>query len=144
MQPFSTHVFRFVTLAGPALVWSALTDQQAGALYGMSLTITCEPGKWEPGAALHLALTEEHMVIGTILFVAGPRRVSYSFDDPSGPTTYLTWEIRPTSTGSIVRLSVDDSEGTTDEDAEAVWLPVVDRLQADLTRRHVVSSPDAG
>lgn len=82
--------------------------------------------------------------MGTILFVAGPHRVSYSFEDPSGPATYLTWEIRPTSTGSVVRLSVDDSEATTDHEAEAVWLPVVNRLQADLTRRQMASGPGAG
>ncbi|MCA1657473.1 MAG: hypothetical protein LC713_07180 [Actinobacteria bacterium] len=59
MQPFSTHLFRFAAPSSPALVWSALTDRQSGRLYGMSLTTTCEPEKWEPDAALQLSLTED-------------------------------------------------------------------------------------
>ena len=66
-----------------------------------------------------------------------PHRLSYTLDDPPGsPSVYVTWELRRTSHGTIIRLNVDERwplTGST-EDLESSWLPVLSGLVKHLER----------
>jgi hypothetical protein len=48
---------------------------------------------------------------GDVIAAELPRRLSYALDGGRGPASYITWEIRPVPTGSIVPLYVDEFDG---------------------------------
>jgi hypothetical protein len=49
------------------------------------------------------------------------------------PPTYLTWLIRPSASGTTVKLAIDEPETPdTVEEAEDTWLPVLEALQQHL------------
>lgn len=129
MPTLTSHRFSFSAPVAPTAIWAALTNDRARFLYRMGLT-----SSWQQGAPLVLDAADAGRLEGTIHFACEPERVTYSIDDPSGPSTYLTWEVRPAPTGSVVHLTVDDSEGETDEDAENIWLPVLERLHEEIRR----------
>ena len=92
---------------------------------------------WQPGAKVTLALTGQWRLTGEVLAAERPWRLSYTLDDPPGsPSVYVTWELRRTSHGTIIRLNVDERwplTGST-EDLESSWLPVLSGLVKRLER----------
>jgi uncharacterized protein YndB with AHSA1/START domain len=92
---------------------------------------------WQPGATVTLALTGQWRLTGQVLAAEPPHRLSYTLDDPPGsPSVYVTWELRSTSDGTIIRLNVDEPSplpGNT-EDLERAWLPVLSGLVKHLER----------
>jgi uncharacterized protein YndB with AHSA1/START domain len=131
MDAMNTHLFRLATDTDPDAVWATLTDEAASAdyLYGATLSST-----WEAGTPLELSRPSGPSVKGWVLFSAPPNRLAYTLEDDSGAIAYLTWEVRPSPTGSVVRLSVDEFGDDTEEDAEDVWLPVLKAFGARLQR----------
>lgn len=75
------------------------------------------------------------MLMGRVLCAQPNRRLSYFLRSGSeDPSTYLTWQLRPSPGGCAVHLHVDHTECTvTDEEAEDTWLPVLAGLQALLS-----------
>ena len=49
---------------------------------------------------------------------------------PHDPPTFLTWQLRATPGGTTLRLQIDEIEGSSDDDAEDTWLPVLAALSA--------------
>ena len=86
---------------------------------------------WQPGARVTLALTGHWRLTGEVLAAERPRRLSYTLEDPPGsPSVYVTWELRYTSEGTIIRLNVDEPWPlrSSSEDLESTWLPVLSSL----------------
>jgi uncharacterized protein YndB with AHSA1/START domain len=66
-----------------------------------------------------------------VLRAEPPRQLSYLLrSGPEDPPTFLTWQLRATPGGTTVRLQIDEIEGSSDEDAEDTWLPVLAALHA--------------
>jgi uncharacterized protein YndB with AHSA1/START domain len=126
----STHRFRSFVAASPERVWTALTGgrETAGWLHGLAFE-----ADWRSGR-LKLVNGDVVAARGEVLDVTPPRRLALAVDGGHGPATYLTWEIRGTDGGSIVRLDVDEpvTAGDDGREAEDVWLPVLAGLQAVL------------
>ena len=120
--------FRLLTSAAPEVVWACLLCPTRSPRYLHGLTVsTC----WQPGA--QIALTSAGCTLmGEVLHVRAPERLSLTVEDGSGPCTYLTWTLRPHDGGTVVRLEVEESDraSTTEDELEDVWLPVLDRLGA--------------
>jgi hypothetical protein len=49
---------------------------------------------------------------------------------PHDPATFLTWQLRAVPCGTTLRLQVDEMEGSSDDDAEDTWLPVLADLHS--------------
>jgi hypothetical protein len=98
------------------------------------------PGPKAPGGPIG-PLTSHQFALST---VAAPAAVWAALTDgnltrryllrsgPDDPPTFLTWQLRATPGGTTVRLQIDEIEGSTDEDAEDTWLPVLAALRAML------------
>jgi hypothetical protein len=67
-----------------------------------------------------------------VIAADAPRRLSYVLDGGLGPATYITWEIRSGTTGSIIRVYVDGFDSDGDGELEDIWLPALARFQAAL------------
>ena len=127
---FAAHTFAAWTRADPEVVWTALTDpgQTPEFLYGLAADST-----WIPGAPLRLRYGDDNavQVSGRVLCVQRHQRLSYVLQStPDDPPVYLTWLIRPGPGGCTIRLQIDEID-TADsrEEAEDVWLPVLEALQ---------------
>ena len=78
-----------------------------------------------------MALTGHWRLTGEVLAAERPCQLSYTLDDPPGsPSVYVTWELRGTGEGTIIRLNVDEPWPLADsrEDLESAWLPVLSGL----------------
>jgi uncharacterized protein YndB with AHSA1/START domain len=76
---------------------------------------------------------------GQVLRAEPPRQLSYLLrSGPDDPPTFLTWQLRATPGGTTVRLQIDEIEGSSDEDAEDTWLPVLTALRALLDPAPIV------
>ena len=131
-DPVLTQTFRLLTPVPAERVWGVLTSPDAAPSYLHGLTPrTC----WSNGASVTWEAGELGSIPGQVLHADPPYRLSVSVEDDSGSTTFLTWQIRSTDEGTVVRLDVAESpaSSTTDEDLEDVWLPVLHRL-GDLLR----------
>jgi uncharacterized protein YndB with AHSA1/START domain len=142
--------FTCFTHADPATVWSALTDPQDTSRYLYGLTAQ---SSWEPDSAIQFGCTREgapgpHVVQGQVVHSDPPRRLTCCLSaGPGDPPTYLTWQIRPCSGGSTIRLHIDEPDpavADTDEEAEETWLPVLAGLQLLLATRNPGGSVSAG
>lgn len=124
----ASQAFRLLTQADPERVWAALVCPESTPRYLYGLAVT---SSWAPGAAVTFTLPGYPAATGQVLCAQRPDRLSYTVEDPSGTTTYVTWTTRRTSGGCVVGLQVDETEGggTTAEDLEDVWLPVIDGLR---------------
>jgi uncharacterized protein YndB with AHSA1/START domain len=125
---FAAHTFAAWTRADPEVVWTALTDpgQTPEFLYGLAADST-----WIPGAPLRFRCGGEVQVCGRVLCVQRNQRLSYVLQSlPADPPVYLTWLIRPGPGGCTIRLQIDEID-TADslQDAEDIWLPVLEALQ---------------
>jgi uncharacterized protein YndB with AHSA1/START domain len=124
----AAHVFAAHVRADPGPVWTALTDpgQTAAYLYGLAAHST-----WVPGDPIEFRLAGRVEAIGRVLHARCHERLSYLLQaGPGDPPVYLTWLLRPTAGGCVVRLEIDEPD-TPDspQDAEDVWLPVLAALQ---------------
>jgi uncharacterized protein YndB with AHSA1/START domain len=133
------HQLQLLTTAPPGEVWRALTSSELTAryLYGMAAAST-----WSPGSCLRLTGPGGTELSGEILAAAAPHRLSYSLqagDDQ--PSTYVTWEVWGATTGSVVRLYVDEPDDLTSggpgEEAADAWAGVLAGLEAVLDPSHL-------
>ncbi|MDX6198721.1 MAG: Activator of Hsp90 ATPase 1-like protein [Actinomycetota bacterium] len=134
-DPVSTQTFRLLTPAPPQRVWGVLTCPQTAPTYLHGLSPrTC----WSPGASVAWQAPGVPVIPGQVLHADPPYRLSVTVEDSSGTCTYLTWRLRQTDHGTVVRLDVEEAQasaGSADE-LEEVWLPVLQRL-GDLLREPV-------
>ena len=128
MPPFASEQFHAITSANPDCVWDALTATGLPLDYLHGMTVDTD---WQPGARVTMALSDQWRLSGEVLAAERPHRLSYTLDDPPGsPSVYVTWELRRTDDGTIIRLDVDEPGppvGST-EDLESAWLPVLSGL----------------
>lgn len=122
----AAHRFSVATASCPQRIWAVLTNP--AGLYGIEVAST-----WEPGAGVSLSACAAPPLPGRVLHSAPPDRLSFVVEDPSGESTYVTWELRGVGRGAVVRLYVDETTPSAEEDAEDVWLPILGRL-TDLVR----------
>ena len=122
----AAHRFSVATASCPQRIWAVLTNP--AGLYGVAVAST-----WEPGAGVCLSVGGAPPVPGRVLNSTPPERLSFVAEDPSGESTYVTWELRGVGPGAVVRLYVDETTPSAEEDAEDVWLPILGRL-VDLVR----------
>jgi uncharacterized protein YndB with AHSA1/START domain len=134
MPPFTSEQFHAITRANPECVWNALTATGVPLDYLHEMTADTD---WQPGAKVTLALTGQWRLTGEVLAAERPCRLSYTLDDPPGsPSVYVTWQLRATGDGTIIRLNVDEPwplAGSSD-DLESAWLPVLSGLVNHLER----------
>ena len=128
MPPFASEQFHAVTSANPECVWDALTATGLPLDYLHGMTVDTD---WQPGARVTMALSDQWRLSGEVLAAERPHRLSYTLDDPPGsPSVYVTWELRRTDDGTIIRLNVDEPGPpvASTEDLESAWLPVLSGL----------------
>jgi uncharacterized protein YndB with AHSA1/START domain len=134
------HQFACFAAASPAAVWSALTEpsQTRAYLYGLAAH-----SSWQADAPIQFRFAGRCPIIGQVLHVEAPRRLSYVLQaGPGDPPVYLTWQIRPSPGGSTIWLHIDETDfADNDEEAENTWLPVLAALQ-DLLAAGTRTSPD--
>jgi uncharacterized protein YndB with AHSA1/START domain len=132
----ATSHFRFTTSASPDQVWAALTRREHTVhyLFGMALE-----SEWQVGAVIVARPPApsgiEGSLGGEVLAVDDARRLTYTLSaGPGDPVTFVTWEIEPADDGSVVKLSVDETQLAShrDKDSEAAWLQVVSTLRTTL------------
>ena len=134
-DPVLTQTFRLLTPAGPGRVWGTLTCPKTAPAYLHGLSPrTC----WSAGAPVEWVSDGSADLPGQVLYAEPPYRLSVTVEDGSGTCTYLTWQVRPTDDGTVVRLDVEESPigASTEAELEDVWLPVLQRL-AELLREPV-------
>jgi uncharacterized protein YndB with AHSA1/START domain len=134
MSPLASELFRTVTSARPEVVWDALTATESPLAYLYGMTAESD---WQPDATVTMALSDQWRLIGDVLVAERPRRLSYTLDYPPGsPSVYITWELRRTGEGTIIRLNVDEPwpPAGSSEDLESAWLPVLSGLVKHLER----------
>jgi uncharacterized protein YndB with AHSA1/START domain len=134
VPPFVSEQFHAITSAKPECVWNALTATGVPLDYLHGMTVDTD---WQPGARVTMALTDQWRLTGEVLAADRPRRLSYTLDDPPGsPSVYVTWELRGTDDGTIIRLNVDEPRtlAGSSEDLESAWLPVLSGLVKQLER----------
>ncbi len=135
VSPLTSHQFALPTAAAPAAVWTARTDGDLTRryLHGLAAHST-----WSPGAPLTLGSgggsagpPAAGQLTGQVLRAEPPRQLSYLLQSgPHDPPTFLTWLLRTVPGGTTLRLQVDEIEGSSDDDAEDTWLPVLAALHA--------------
>jgi uncharacterized protein YndB with AHSA1/START domain len=151
VPPFASQQFHAITNANPECVWAVLTATGLPLDYLHGMRVDTD---WQPGARMTIALTDQWRLTGEVLAAEHPHRLSYTLNDPPGsPSVYVTWELRRTDDGTIIRLNVDEPWPLADstEDLESVWLPVLSGLVKHLERGPASSSektsrngPDSG
>jgi uncharacterized protein YndB with AHSA1/START domain len=134
MPPFASEQFHAITSASPECAWNALTATGVPLDYLHGMTADTD---WQPGAGVIMTLAGQWHLTGQVLAAEPPCRLSYTLDDPPGsPSVYVTWELRGTGDGTIIRLNVDEPwpfPGSC-EDLESTWLPVLSGLVKHLER----------
>jgi Activator of Hsp90 ATPase homolog 1-like protein len=126
----ATQDYAFITSASAGQVWATITSpsKTPAFLYGLSAVST-----WEPGALLELTIGDDPSgrLCGYVLFAEPPLRLSYSVQaSANDPAVYLTWHMRDTPTGCVVRLHIDDPDVLSSAlDDEENWLRLVASLE---------------
>jgi uncharacterized protein YndB with AHSA1/START domain len=143
-SPLTSHQFALSTVADPAAVWSALThgDLTRRYLNGLAAYST-----WTPGAPLTFRSGGETAgpltagqptagpltagpLTGQVLRAEPPRQLSYLLQSgPQDPPTFLSWRLRATAGGTTLRLQIDEFDGSSDDEAEDTWLPILAALR---------------
>jgi hypothetical protein len=99
------------------------------------------PSAGPPSAGPHAA----GQLTGQVLRADPPRQLSYLLQSgPHDPPTFLTWQLRATPCGTTLRLQIDEIEGSSDDDAEDTWLPVLAALRALLDAAPSRANPATG
>jgi uncharacterized protein YndB with AHSA1/START domain len=149
VSPLTSHQFALTTVAAPAVVWAALTDGDLTRCYLHGLAAL---SIWSPGAPLTLRSGSgpgtppaAGQLTGQVVRAEPPRQLSYLLrSGPHDPATFLTWLLRATPGGTTVRLQIDEFEGSSDDDAEDTWLPVLAALHALLDSGPSRTEPATG
>jgi uncharacterized protein YndB with AHSA1/START domain len=149
VSPLTSHQFALTTAAAPAAVWTALTDGDLTRRYLHGLTAY---STWSPGAPLTLRSGSSSTdppaaarLTGQVLRAEPPGQLSYLLQSgPHDPATFLTWQLRTVPGGTTIRLQVDEIEGSSDDDAEDTWLPVLAALHALLDPAPSLTKPATG
>jgi uncharacterized protein YndB with AHSA1/START domain len=148
ISPLTSHQFALTTVAEPAAVWTALTD---GDLTRRYLHGLIAQSTWSPGAPLTLRSGSSSddppaaRLAGQVLRAEPPRQLSYLLQSGrDDPPTFLTWQLRTVPGGTTLRLQVDEIEGSSDDDAEDTWLPVLAALHALLDPASSRAKPATG
>ena len=129
ISPLTSHHFAINTTAEPAAVWAALTDGDLTRRYLNGLVAHCT---WSPGAPLTLQADggPAQQLTGQVLRAEPPQRLSYLLrSGPCDPPTVLTWQLRTNPGPSTLWLQIGEIEGSSDDDAEDTWLPVLAALR---------------
>ena len=124
VDPVRSAVFHLRTRACADAAWRALTCPARTPQY-LGLAVHTA---WQPGAPVELRPTAGPAVAGEVLHVDPARRLSLVLED----CTYLTWSLRSCGDGTVLRLQVEE-HGSTEDELEDAWLPVLERL-GDLLR----------
>ena len=96
-------------------------------------------------AQAYLYLMRATYVTGQVVRAEAPRQLSYLLrSGPEDPPTFLTWLLRTTPCGTTLRLQVDEIEGSSEDDAEDTWLPVLAALHALLDPAPSRTKPATG
>jgi uncharacterized protein YndB with AHSA1/START domain len=136
------------TRAAPEEVWNGLTagGPDLEHVYGMHVE-----SDWEVGATVTVRpadLDDRFALSGEVLRADRPRRLSYTLGASGGqPSLFVTWELRPGSEGTFIRLSLDESapDAGTSEELEVAWFPILSRLVDRLNGSVPLSTtPDVG
>jgi uncharacterized protein YndB with AHSA1/START domain len=134
ISPLTSHQFALVMAAEPAAVWSALTQ---GDLTRRYLNGLAAHSTWVPGARLTFRSGGEAagspaagQLTGQVLRAEPPRRLSYLLQSgPQDPPTFLSWRLRAAAGGTTLRLQIDEIDGSSDDEAEDTWLPILAALR---------------
>jgi uncharacterized protein YndB with AHSA1/START domain len=119
-DPLRSTTFHLRTDATTDAVWRALTCPQRSPQYLHGLAVHTS---WQPGDRVELRPVAGPPLAGQVLHAEPGVRLSLVLED----ATYLTWTLRTCGDGTVVRLQVDEA-GSTEDELEDVWLPVLDRL----------------
>jgi uncharacterized protein YndB with AHSA1/START domain len=127
---FTTEEFRTLICAQPQQVWDELTatGRPLSWFYGMVAEST-----WQSGADVRAGIEPEWGLVGEILTVDCPHRLSFTLGDTlSDPSVFITWELAHDSGATIVRLIVDEPQPHRDatREMELAWLPSILKLTA--------------
>jgi len=149
VSPLTSHQFTLTTVAAPAAVWAALTDGDLTRCYLHGLAVR---STWSPGAPLTLRFGHgpgtppaAGQLTGQVVRAEPPCQLSYLLrSGPHDPPTFLTWQLRTVPGGTTLRLQIDEFEGSSDDDAEDTWLPVLAALHALLDPGPSRTGPAAG
>ena len=125
----SSHRFTFHTRATPEEVWSALTCPVASRQYLHDMSLV---SAWEPGSPVELRGPDDHVATGEVVTAVRPRRLSFALEQGTASCRIMDWDLRAHPDGTVVRLTVDDVDGDSEEEVEDVWLPVLTALQSVL------------
>jgi uncharacterized protein YndB with AHSA1/START domain len=123
-DPVRSAVFHLRTPARADTAWRALTCPARTPQY-LGLAVHAA---WQPGAQVELRAAARPVGFGEVLHVDPMRRLSLVLED----CTYLTWSLRSCGDGTVLRLQVEE-DGSTEDELEDAWLPVLERL-GDLLR----------
>ena len=131
-DPVSTRTFHLLSASTPEEIWGALTCpvRSERFLHGMRVD-----GCWSTDGVLTFSSSHGFTLSGRVLFSAPPYTLSMTIEDEaSGTCTYLTWSLRASEAGTIVRLRVDEPDAgpAAEEELEDVWLPALAALDAVL------------
>ena len=127
---FSTsHRFSFHTGATPDEVWSVLTCPVTSRRYLHDLSLVSE---WQQGSLVELRGADGHSATGEVVAAVRPHRLSFALEQGTAPCRIIGWDIRAHPDGTVVRLTVDDVDGDSEEEVEDVWLPILTALQSVL------------
>jgi hypothetical protein len=127
---FATEVFRSLICAEPGQVWDELTatGRPLEWLYGMVVE-----SPWRSGATIGVGIDERCSLVGEVLTVDRPHRLSYTLGETlTDPSVFITWELAGDNDATIVRLTVDEPQphGDATREMELAWLPAIHRLTA--------------
>ncbi len=131
MAPIDCHRYAFVTDATVDRVWEALTDRALARRYFFGLDVVSE---WTPGGPITLHGPHGITVSGQVLSVEPPWTVVFAIEQGLGPCRFISWDLRDSAEGTVVRLTVDEVDGDSEEEAEDTWLPVLLSLQTLLSQ----------
>ncbi len=129
-DPISSRTFHLLSVGTPGQIWDALTSSELSPRFLHGLTVR---GIWSTGGALELTCSHGITLHGRVLFSQRPDKLSWTIED--GGCTYLTWELRESPAGTVVRLTVEepDSCASDDQEFEDAWLPALRALEAVLS-----------
>lgn len=128
----ATGTFCLQSSATPEQVWSALTCPTLSPrfLHGFSAQ-----GCWETDGQLRFTSALGLELSGHVLWSEPPHKLSLTIEDEgSGTCTYLTWQLRASSCGTVVRLCVEECDAAPSdaEELEDSWLPALAGLESVL------------
>lgn len=135
-DPVASGAFKLLTRCCPEQVWQTLVcpDRGARVFPGLSLVST-----WATGDPLEIHLPTQSVLRGQVLLAERPAQLTFSIEDASGTTTYVSWRLRRLDQGCVVTLEVHDAgadRGEPDE-LEDAWLPILERLREVLMHPEV-------